>query len=97
MISKQRKWVGHYEQNGQMNPMEFEALKFKGPKVSGRGSDNVGQFFIDGKIDMNGRFEFRKMYVGAHNVLYEGERHYHIVKGRWVIPDYGGLSGDFEI
>ena len=93
-LYKERKWAGHYVQNGSHEAMHIDSLKFKKGTVSGRGEDTNGKFEISGTIEKNGAVHFTKQYIGKHAVQYNGQRNYHEIKGTWSVPDYG-ISDEF--
>lgn len=72
IIAKSGLWVGFYTQFNTEHPFSMQ-LAFQGNNVHGVGSDEIGQFSIDGSWNSNtGKVEFVKRYVGQHSVTYEG-------------------------
>lgn len=53
------KWSGHYEYDGQKHYMSFQNLQIEGRKISGAGSDDVGEFTIEGTV-IEGAAKFEK-------------------------------------
>jgi hypothetical protein len=90
-------WVGFWLQRGftgrqWMRPLH---LHFAGGKISGHGSDCVGDFDLSGAYDLTtGKCQMVKQYLGAHPVLYDGQNE---DDGKWIWgvwrtgPDQGGF------
>jgi hypothetical protein len=57
--------------------MEFEKCKVTSNEITGRGSDDAGEFTIKGTVLENGEgtleVKFDKQYIGKHCVIYSGE------------------------
>ena len=67
----------------------------KNGAVKGQGTDDVGEFDINGYYK-GSKIEFNKKYRGGHTVLYKGELHNkNLVNGRWSIGD--DINGEFEL
>lgn len=79
-------WKGFYDQNGQQTPMTFTMFSATpGNQVTGTGSDNVGQFQINGTCDPQGNVIFTKQYVGQHAVAYSGKLIGGTISGNWTL------------
>ncbi|HCR49533.1 MAG TPA: hypothetical protein PLL64_02260 [Rhodothermales bacterium] len=85
--------IGWWAQEG-VGRVEMESLRISigEGQISGSGIDEVGLFTFEGKIDEAMRIRMRKIYIGAHKVLYTGR--YDTSAGRlwgiWHIPDDRG-------
>jgi hypothetical protein len=69
------KWIGFWVQRVILGRQYMNLqLMFAANRVSGEGSDRVGDFLINGEYDLrDGRCVMHKRYVEAHDVLYEGK------------------------
>ena len=64
-------------------------------RVSGDGSDDIGQFVITGRFDeTNGECYWTKAYMAGHDVYYRGFREGKGIWGLWELPNE---SGGFHI
>jgi len=89
-----QRWKGKFYQGGDGNEMSFSSMYVGDSGVVGRGSDDIGQFAINGW--KNGSTVcFAKHYQGAHTVYYQGELDGRKLKGRWEIP--GNCNGKFKL
>ena len=87
-------WAGHYEQGGSKNNVSFKDMKLgTDGTITGSGSDPVGSFTINGKLNGN-NIEFNKAYAGAHTVKYSGTLNNGVIGGNWSLQ---GMTGKFEI
>ena len=88
-------WKGNYSQGGQKSEMKFNNFQFNfGGGIFGSGSDQVGQFNINGSCAPNGEVNFKKQYVGKHTVDYKGKFNGTAIDGNWSVS---GLTGPFHI
>ena len=70
-------------------------LIFADHMVSGDGSDDIGQFVVNGRFsETNGECYWTKTYVAAHDVYYRGFREGKGIWGVWELPNE---SGGFHI
>jgi len=95
-VNNEIKWQGHFFQNGEKYDMELKHMILDNDgTVSGEGSDNVGDFSIQGQMT-DGWLEFKKQYE-AHFVNYRGQctDDSGWFSGTWEIPEDCG--GDFSI
>ena len=70
-------------------------LTWSNGTITGRGSDRVGPFTIDGTYDpATGQCEWTKQYVGKHAVAYRGVNDGHGIWGVWEIRQLRGLYVD---
>ena len=98
MAGKEVLWTGHFEQLGQYYPVQFDDMQIGlNGQILGRGSDQVGQFSINGMLNRTGTINFTKQYHGQHAVQYSGIVGNKIIKGKWSIPGTGTEPGEFEI
>ncbi|XP_065677786.1 uncharacterized protein LOC100202799 isoform X2 [Hydra vulgaris] len=99
------KAVGYYIQNDEKFDMTFDILALSNGFITGRGSDSIGTFFIDGTYhntelltNVEVRFTFKKHYEGMHDVFYSGVviqvDNAVYLDGNWMI---GELSDSFHI
>ena len=72
-------------------PMTSLQLHFQDKRLTGSGTDIVGEFELDGTLHDTGRVVIVKQYIGRHNVLYvgtyDGEGTF---SGHWQIGDDHG-------
>jgi hypothetical protein len=88
------KWSGHYEQYGTKNPVNFENMSLGADgAIKGNGTDGVGAFTIEGKLEGT-NISFEKKYP-AHAVVYKGTLKGDEITGTWEIP--GNCNGTFQI
>ena len=52
--------------------MEFSQMKVQPRRITGKGSDDVGDFKITGRIRKNLDLMFKKEYLDAHTLWYKG-------------------------
>ncbi|XP_065651881.1 uncharacterized protein LOC100202799 isoform X1 [Hydra vulgaris] len=99
------KAVGYYIENGEKFDMTFDILALSKGCITGRGSDSIGSFLIDGTYhntellaNAEVRFAFKKHYEGMHDVFYSGVviqiDNTVYLDGNWMI---GELSDSFHI
>ena len=86
-------WKGWYEQNGHRANMTIGQFKVKSNKISGKGSDEQGDFEFVGFYDSHNEVHFIKKYLGKHEVHYRGKREGQTISGTWTLE--GGYSGPF--
>ena len=73
-------------------------LTFSNGKISGEGTDNVGQFVIKGQYDVKiAECSWTKTYVGGHDVYYRGFREGKGIWGTWEIGPGPENHGGFHI
>ncbi len=80
-------WTGFFVQpdSRQRHGMDL-ALRFAQGKISGEGSDAVGDFTIEGSYDIaKAKCLWRKHYIGQHSVEYAGEAREGGIVGQWRI------------
>ncbi|HZZ28083.1 MAG TPA: hypothetical protein VFE46_08780 [Pirellulales bacterium] len=66
-----------------------------GGQLSGRGSDAVGGYTMQGSYDVaTGKCEWIKHYIGRHSVVYRGINNGNGMWGVWEIRQLGGLYTD---
>ena len=88
------KWSGHYEQYGTKNPVNFQNMSLGADgAIKGNGTDGVGAFTIEGKLE-GANVSFEKKY-GGHAVVYKGTLKGDEITGTWEIP--GNCNGTFQI
>ncbi len=64
-------------------------------KLTGKGSDRVGSYTIDGEYESDtGKCAWTKKYIGRHSVMYRGVNDGHGIWGVWEIRQLGGLYQD---
>ena len=73
MTRADKRWAGVYMQDGQETEMIFDHMNIWNNRIQGRGSDEVGDFEINGEFKPNGQVNFVKQYIGQHTVQYEGQ------------------------
>eukprot|EP00347_Sterkiella_histriomuscorum_P023409 403334748 len=87
-------WTGHYESDGTKTEMKFTQLAIAEGLVIGYGSDEVGEFVING-FQKGDKIRFVKKYDGKHTVMYKGTiDQNNVVRGFW---DIQGTQGKFEL
>ena len=90
---------GSYTLNGKEDEMIWKSFEVSGSKISGEGSDSVGQFTISGSAS-EGKMKFDKAYKGKHTVKYEGSIYKdaasgkHGFGGKWSLDK---MSGEWKI
>lgn len=74
-------------------------LQFTSGRISGSGSDPVGNFAISGAYDPTiGDCSWTKQYIGKHGVDYVGRAYRQGITGEWNIPGEPAFwSGPFFI
>src|SRR5688572_9750786 len=89
-------WTGFYNYRPTEKHRMDLHLTFCNGKVSGEGTDNVGQFVVKGNYDAkNAECWWTKTYVGGHDVSYRGFREGKGIWGTWEIS--GDSHGGFHI
>jgi len=86
MARANKVWKGIYKQDDEDHEMIIDHLNIFNNQVKGNGSDEVGDFTINGDWNPNGQVAFVKQYIGQHNVHYEGTYDGVRVQGQWKIP-----------
>ena len=90
-------WTGFYtyQSVGGKHAMDL-TLAFAEGRITGDGTDAVGMFIIDGSYDaVGGECDWRKSYIGAHDVFYRGFREGKGIWGTWEI--HREWRGGFQI
>lgn len=85
-------WAGFWEQAGWgRQAMSAFELHFADSRVTGQGTDVVGQFVIRGEYETTeGRVTWVKQYLGKHRVVYEGRPDGEgSILGTWTVDMYG--------
>jgi len=59
-----KRWAGVYMQDGNETEMIFTHMNIWNNRINGRGSDDVGEFEINGEFKSNGEVNFTKQYIG---------------------------------
>ena len=62
----EQRWFGR-------RPMDQLRLAFSSPRIEGSGTDCIGPFVLEGVIANNGGVTLQKIYVGKHDVTYDGQ------------------------
>lgn len=71
-------------------------LSFQDGKVEGTGQDWVGKFLLRGRYEReDGKCFLTKLYLGKHEVAYDGYNKGKGIWGTWRIPHVG--KGGFHI
>ena len=97
MTRVDKRWAGIYMQEGAETEMIFDHMNIFNNRIEGRGSDEVGEFTINGDFKPNGQVNFVKQYIGQHSVQYAGQYDGNrIISGQWSIPSYN-MSDAFEL
>lgn len=89
-------WRGHYRQYRADHPQAMR-LEFADGIMRGRGSDEIGDFRIEGEfrlVDGTMRLGWIKTYDRAHSVLYLGTIEDGRIVGTW---DIGGSGDSFAL
>lgn len=76
--------------------MIINHLNIYPPKITGRGTDEVGDYTISGELKPDNTATFVKQYTGKHCVNYEGTYDTIKICGKWNIPSLN-QSDTFEI
>ena len=86
------RWRGWYAYagNGLHHPMELR-LSQKADRVTGAGSDDIGQFTVRGRCADDGNLSWLKSYL-THSVDYEGRCQGRFIRGAWRLA---GATGTF--
>lgn len=81
-------WEQHWFGRNLMDPL---FLRFDGERISGHGSDRVGDFRLTGEFGSDGRMRIDKHYLAGHTVLYHGAWDGEgTMSGTWYLPgDFG--------
>ncbi len=90
-------WHGFYTYRTMSSRHRMDLrLEFRGGKITGTGVDDIGRFAIAGRYDVeNLKCTWRKTYLGAHTVLYDGVYDLGSIYGVWTIPP--SSKGGFRI
>jgi hypothetical protein len=88
---------GYYIQRGKKYDMQFDMFAMTNGYIAGQGDDEVGGFVIHGKYtclpdnDDTFEFQFKKHYIGQHEVQYSGtitrNESQLFLDGKWVIDN----------
>lgn len=90
------KWSGTFTQFDTDYEMHFDNMYMDiNGNICGAGSDDIGDFIINGQDDGDTEVYFIKQYKGAHAVHYKGESDGSTVTGTWEIP--GNCDGTFDL
>ena len=87
-------WTGFYNYSPKDKHRMDLNLTFASGRMSGGGSDDVGQFKVHGQYDASTlECSWTKSYVGAHSVFYRGFREGKGIWGTWEITlaNHGGF------
>ena len=77
-----------YHQRGRWYPFQFPAIVERTGEISGFGMDSVGEFAIDGILDVNNEtIYWEKRYIDRHIVVYNGR----------IDPSNYKVTGSFRI
>jgi hypothetical protein len=60
MTRVDKRWAGVYMQDGNETEMIFDHMNIWNNRIEGRGSDEVGEFTINGDFKPNGQVNFVK-------------------------------------
>lgn len=84
-----------YNYNGAETDMNLKELDV-GPsgRLEGKGTDEVGEYTMKGRFNVDGIVALEKQYIGKHKVDYSGRLTKNIVNGKWTV---GGSSDSFKI
>lgn len=91
-------WKGFYRQWGSNHNTECVIIIDQDGNMAGRGSDEVSNYNVSGKIQPDGTFMFRKQYEGPtqyHLVVYSGSVEWNdqpVLQGNWRIPSDGQVD-----
>jgi hypothetical protein len=90
-------WTGFYNYSGPEDRHRMDLLlDFTGGRLTGDGTDNIGNFRVTGGYDVQRREAWWvKTYPGSHEVLYQGYRDGVGIWGTWAIPPFA--RGGFHI
>lgn len=72
MTRADKRWSGVYMQDGEESEMIFDNMNIWNNRITGHGTDPVGEFDINGDFNPDGSVNFVKQYIGQHNVHYSG-------------------------
>ena len=89
-------WTGFYNYGHSRRKHRMDlVLTFADHRVSGDGSDDIGQFVITGRFDeTNGECCWTKAYIAGHHVYYRGFRE---GKGIWGLSELPNESAGSHI
>ena len=74
--------------------MTFDELVISDGIIIGKGSDEVGEFYINGYVKGT-KINFIKKYHGKHTVLYKGHiDDKNVIKGKWQLE---AMEDNFEL
>ena len=94
-------WTGYYEMNGKQNDMSLSFALNDDGSIVGGGTDNVGDFSIQGVMEASGSVRFDKVYIGKHTVKYTGELREvdtgMVINGVWALENNPAITGSFEL
>lgn len=65
-----------------------------GQVLRGKGHDDIGEFILQGYVEMDGGAIFEKQYRGMHTVRYDGYLQGERIEGHWNVE---GMSDRFEM
>ncbi len=85
-------WKGFYNYvpGGEKHWMTLE-LSFESGVIRGRGSDDIGEFYINGSYDVqSGDCSWKKEYISGHTVFYSGFGYENGIIGQWRIKNQHG-------
>jgi hypothetical protein len=86
-------WASHPDWAPPSESAHILELDFTAGRVTGRGTDWVGEFTIDGHYDAAGRVSYTKSYIGKHSIEYSGKRNADgTIAGAWL---FAGIQGGF--
>lgn len=89
-------WRGIWTQQANKAEMDLR-LEFKGGRIYGEGSDQVGEFSFCGSYNLDtGEVRVTKRYIGRHRVTYRGWAELqHGIWGLWNLEE--GNRGGWQI
>lgn len=90
-------WTGYYQYPDGGRGHQDLWLHFEEGRITGTGTDEVGDFVVEGTYDASSKeAEWQKRFAGGHVVMYRGFREsVPGIWGTWNIP--GNWSGGFHI
>lgn len=90
-------WHGFYTYASMTSRHRMDLrLDFRGGRIAGTGVDDIGRFAIDGHYDDETlHCAWRKTYLGAHSVMYDGAWDLGSIYGMWTIAP--ASKGGFRI
>lgn len=92
-------WKGFFLQAGFVGRQWMElTLTFSQGKLRGEGRDWVGEFLVRGRYEVDsGKCRWTKLYVGKHDIAYQGYNEGKGIWGTWEWPPMSTVRGGFRI